>query len=223
MIRPGERLPREAELMTQFGASRTAVRDAVKVLASKGLVKTRQRGGTQVCDMLQWNAFDIDILAWRFQAGIDLPFVQDLIELRLATEPFAVRLAATRALPQDLDMMEEAHGRMQNSIGDWVAYANADSVLHMTIFSASHNRFLQSLGLIVHDVMTATFHAEEQSRGGTALRGVMYDDLALHTRLLACIRDRDPDRAEDAMRAIINFAHAQLTNLAQNPARSRLR
>ena len=212
-IRPGERLPREAELMVEFGASRSAVRDAVKVLASKGLVKTRQRGGTQICEPERWNTFDVDILAWRFRAGIDLRFVQDLIELRLATEPFAARLAAIRAEGEDLARIAEALERMKASSGDWHAYAKADGGFHMAVFAASHNPFFRRLGTVVHDVLSATFNAEHAIANHTAAetKRLIAEDIAVHARLFDAIAQKDPARAEEHIRAIITFARANLS------------
>lgn len=220
-IDPGDRLPREAELMAEFGASRTAVRDAVKVLASKGLVKTRQRGGTQVCDPQQWNPFDIDILTWRFSVGIDADFVRDLVELRLATEPFAVRLAAIRASSDDLFRMDSALRHMSACTGDWPSYLKADRSLHLAIFAASHNGFFARLGAIVHDVMKATFHAEElyRNRTETELQKFIQQDLATHANLLAAIKENDPERAERSMKEIITFARTHLSKLASGKAR----
>lgn len=222
-IRPGDRLPREAELMVEFGTSRTAVRDAVKVLASKGLVKTRQRGGTQVCKYQQWNPFDIDILTWRFSVGIDADFVRDLVELRLATEPFAVRLAAVRASSEDLARMDVAHSHMRDCAGDWQLYLQADRSLHMAFFAASHNDFFVRLGAIVHDVMKATFHAEElyKSRNGAELKLFIARDLMMHTTVLNAIKQSDPEAAERSMKEIITFARTHLTNLPTTKCKRR--
>ena len=61
---PGSLLPREAELMAEHGASRTSVREAIKVLSAKGLVETRQKVGTRVRPRDEWNIFDADVLGW---------------------------------------------------------------------------------------------------------------------------------------------------------------
>ena len=219
-ILPGERLPREAELMTEFGSSRSAVRDAIKVLASKGLVKTRQRGGTQICEQQRWNAFDIDILTWRFAGGIDLAFVQDLVELRLATEPFAARLAAIRAQPDDIKKIAAALERMKASTHDWASYLRADESFHMALFASSHNHFFLRLGLVVQDVLRATFHAEQlfTKRSAAEMNKVISEDMAVHTNLFQAIAQYDPARAEEHMKAIITFARANLSRAVSGTA-----
>lgn len=219
-IAPGERLPREAELMTEFGSSRSAVRDAVKVLASKGLVKTRQRGGTQICEQQRWNAFDIDILTWRFAAGIDLAFVQDLVELRLATEPFAARLAAIRAKAEDINKISKALERMKTSTRDWPSYVRADEAFHMAVFVSSHNRFFLRLGLVVQDVLRATFHAEQlfSKRDAAEMGKVISEDIAVHASLFRAIAQNDPARAEEHMKTIITFARSNLSRAVSRTA-----
>src|SRR5215468_7125056 len=136
--RPGTLLPREPELIAKFGVSRTALREALKVLAAKGLVETRQRVGTRVRPPEQWNHFDPEITAWQLADGFRDGFVHDLIEFRQTMEPAAARLAAIRASPEDiadiaaaLEAMEEGAAR-----NDPAAYAEADASFHIRIFLA---------------------------------------------------------------------------------------
>lgn len=86
---PNQLLPREAELMAEFSISRTSLREAIKVLAAKGLVETRQRVGTWVRPREEWNVFDSELLAWHHAQGLDEAIMRDLIELRQILEPTA--------------------------------------------------------------------------------------------------------------------------------------
>ena len=87
-LAPGAMLPREAELVQELGISRTAVREAIKVLAAKGLVESRQKLGMRVRPEQAWNLLDPDVLAWQAAsgpvAGADL---EHLVELRRMIEP----------------------------------------------------------------------------------------------------------------------------------------
>src|SRR6185437_14415587 len=67
-LAPGEVLPTEAALVEELGSGRSAVREAVKVLTAKGLVRTRTKVGTVVQPEAAWNLLDPDVLAWRYQA-----------------------------------------------------------------------------------------------------------------------------------------------------------
>jgi DNA-binding FadR family transcriptional regulator len=64
-LRPGDVLPREELLAEQMNVSRTALREAMKVLSAKGLVETRTKVGTRVRDPRYWHQLDADVLAWR--------------------------------------------------------------------------------------------------------------------------------------------------------------
>src|SRR5262249_47442185 len=64
-LKPGDALPTEVESTSGPGVSRTVVREAIKVLAAKGLVVSRPKTGTQVRDRSFWNLMDPDVLAWR--------------------------------------------------------------------------------------------------------------------------------------------------------------
>ena len=68
---PGALVPKEAELTEEYGVSRTSVREAMRVLAAKGLVDIRQKIGTRVRRTEQWNVFDADILRWYSDEGQD--------------------------------------------------------------------------------------------------------------------------------------------------------
>jgi len=102
----GAMLPKEAELMVELGASRTSIREAVKVLAAKGLLETRQKRGTIVRPQSAWNLLDPDILAWVTDAGAALTLIPQLGELRRLIEPGAVEPAFLR---RDLAEMMRKH------------------------------------------------------------------------------------------------------------------
>src|SRR5262245_6553743 len=69
VYRPHERVPGEIELGRRFGASRTVVREALKLLAAKGLIASRKRLGTHVRPREAWRLLDEDVLAWRLKDG----------------------------------------------------------------------------------------------------------------------------------------------------------
>src|SRR5438477_494398 len=92
-LTPGEPLPSEDELTGELAVSRTVLREALKVLAAKGLVEPRPKTGTRVRERRFWNLLDPDVLAWRLETGSDSDpgFFRDIIELRRIIEPEAAR------------------------------------------------------------------------------------------------------------------------------------
>jgi DNA-binding FadR family transcriptional regulator len=107
-IRPGEVVPVEAGLT----ASRTVLREVIKVLAAKGLVESRPRTGTRVRPRHAWNLLDPDVLAWHQEGASTAAFLRQLSEVRLIVEPAAAELAARRAGESELQAIDEAYRDM---------------------------------------------------------------------------------------------------------------
>ena len=96
---PGEALPNADDSSEMLGVSRTVLREAIKVLAGKGLVESRPKTGTRVRPRADWNFLDPDVLSWRYAGGVSADDVRALFELRRAIEPMSAALAAQRATP----------------------------------------------------------------------------------------------------------------------------
>ena len=95
-------LPNEGVLSSELKISRTAVREAIKMLTAKGLVGSRPRRGTEVRPVSDWNLLDSDVLRWLRESPPDRRIVIELLELRLGFEPEAAALATRRADPTQL-------------------------------------------------------------------------------------------------------------------------
>src|SRR5215831_6104607 len=95
-------LSTEGDLGRHFSVSRTVLREAVKVLAAKGLIEVRPRTGIRVRPRDEWNLVDPDLLGWLCEAGVDDLFIRDLCEVRAIVEPAAAELAAARASDEEI-------------------------------------------------------------------------------------------------------------------------
>ena len=140
-LRAGDRLPPERELALAFGASRTAVREALKTLAQMGLVDMRPGRGTIITD----NTFD----AMRSSLGLMLRVGQHspdaLVELRQIIEPEIAALAAERATETHIAALREAVEMMERSLRRADTYIEADNRFHRTLALASRNPLIVSL------------------------------------------------------------------------------
>jgi DNA-binding FadR family transcriptional regulator len=152
----GMRLPGDAELTAMFGVSRPVLRESVKTLVAKGLLSTKARVGTVVRERGAWNMFDADVLAWRLDAGIDKRFLSELAEIRLAVEPRAASLAATRRSDADILELERAMERMRREPSDSIGFADADLALHIAVANASGNLFMRSIGNVIEAALRAS-------------------------------------------------------------------
>jgi GntR family galactonate operon transcriptional repressor len=202
---PGTVLPVEAELCAEYGVSRTVVREATKILASKNLLRSRAGSGTQVLDMARWNRLDPELLDWSGDSLVTPRFVASLMEARRIVEPAAAELAAQRATAADLAALEDAYRRMQASLPDDVESCSlADLDFHTALLVASHNDVLESLAHVVRAAMLALF------RLTTHLGTAHADALHLHAAIVEAVRLRRPDDAAQASRDMLAMATRDL-------------
>ena len=127
------------------------------MLAAKGLVEARPKTGTRVRARTEWNILDPDVLSWRGEASNDRTLYEETTEMRLAIEPLAARLAATRALEEETAAIAEAYEAMEAGVDDQAAYLAADLRFHDRILAACHNELLGHLGGILRAVLRTTF------------------------------------------------------------------
>jgi len=100
------------QLQERYGVSRSVVREAVRVLASMGLVASRRRVGVQVLPAARWNLYDPQVIRWRLASPARAAQLQSLTELRTAVEPEAARLAALRAPLADASELMGLAGKL---------------------------------------------------------------------------------------------------------------
>jgi len=213
-IPPGELLPAQAGLP----ASRTVVREAVKVLAAKGLVESRPRTGTRVRPRHAWNLLDPDVLAWQQDgAGAPAAFLQKLTEVRLIVEPAAAELAAERAGAIDLQTIGEAYRDMEAALGgraeDYEAFDRADMQFHQAIVRACGNDLLEQMSHVVYSALLVSFNATSR------LPGRAKASLPRHRAILEAIQGRHAQRAVQSMRRLVQSTARLIETLPKRPRR----
>ena len=212
---PGSRIVMEQAVL-EFGASRSAIREAVRVLESLGLVESRQRVGITVLPPQSWSPYDPRVLRWRLDGPDRVELLRSLSELRGAVEPVAARLAAGRATPEQCGALAAAAIGMAST----ARAANADEYLghdidfHTVLLQASGNVMLASLGSIVIAVLEGrTHHAMMPSVAEAAA-------LQLHADVVAAVQSGDGAGAERAMRAIVAESAEAMVEMADSAPES---
>jgi len=152
-------LPREHDLCTYLGVSRSVMREVTRVLAQKGMLQALPKVGIKVRPEAEWNLMDIDVLNWLWRHGKRAQYVKDFLEFRLAFEPIASYQAALRATPEQrkaiLDLCDKviAANATLSQGGDIMQAIACDLDFHSAIFKASGNRLLTHLGGMISEIM----------------------------------------------------------------------
>lgn len=209
-IPEGTFLPREAELAQHHGVSRQAVREALKVLAAKGLVVSRRRTGTRVQPRAQWNLLDPDVLAWHPPERLPPDFVRDLAELRRAIEPLAAEMAAARATEEQVEEMRRCLEAMRATIENREAFIEADVSFHTAVAAASGNLLFDRLGAMYQPLLGASFALQGKLRSREM---VISATLPQHTAVFEAIAARDTKAARDTMAALVEAAGVEVSRI----------
>lgn len=199
-------LPTEPQLSAELGISRNVLREAIKVLASKGLLEVRPKTGTRVRTRDNWNLLDPDVVGWFSLDGSDLRNAHDFVEFRRIIEPQASYLAALRATDEDIARIRAAFEDLHACIGQPEKVPATDIIFHRSIYDASHNTVLRHLGSLIAPLM------RNQVVITTELPGSFEKGLPLHRKVTEAIAKRDPKKAEAFSRKLVNMPYTDLNN-----------
>ncbi len=191
-LRTGDRLPTERELAEKFRASRTAVREAMKTLAQKGLVDMRPGRGTIVIDGTSFalrDSLNRSMLVNQPKSNTEL------VEVREILEPEIAALAAVRATDEDIAALRVAVETMDAHIADADAFIAADNRFHQILANATNNNLILTL---IHPIMELLSEQRKHIFGvqGGPQRGQQH-----HKLLLDAVIRHDSDAARVAMQA----------------------
>src|SRR3954468_10517179 len=212
--KPGELLEGEIAASDQLSVSRGAYREAVRILAAKGLVESRPKVGTRVSLPERWHLLDPDVLSWIFEREPDDRLVNDLFELRRMVEPQAAAFAAERRTEADLAAMAQAvRGMEEHSLAKEEG-RDADQNFHAALLRASGNAFVASLisGITAAVTWTTIFKQRHHQ--------LARDPVPDHVRVYQAVRARNPAAAQRAMSALLDLALLDTTN-ARRPRKRR--
>lgn len=195
-VEAGDTLPVEDSLASEFGVSRTVVREAIKVLARKGLVQVRPRTGTRVRPVAEWTQIDPDIMRWRLETRPDPKFLSDIADLRRIIEPAAAGMAAARGTDAQIKRIETAFAGMSGAHAV-ERHIEADLDFHLGILEASGNALLVGLRGLIEGALSFAIHLSTPSKkaGDSSMQ--------VHRAVMEAIRRRDSAAAEEAMRKLV--------------------
>jgi DNA-binding FadR family transcriptional regulator len=208
---PGTNLPNEGELSVQFDAGRSAVREAVKMLAAKGLVSSRPRRGTRVHAVREWNFLDPDVQYWLRESVPARDMLLELFEVRLGFECEAASLAAEHGKTDQITAIRRAYEAMEAAAEGKTDPIESDCAFHEAIVVATGNRFFQPLVSLIRTALVFSI------RTTNAIFGLPVGDLAAHHAVLRAIERRDPRAARRAMRTLLEASAAAVAGAKELP------
>lgn len=194
--------------------SRSVVREALRVLASLGMITARHKVGTRVLSRSEWNLLDPLVIRWRSQSAPDRDRqLRDLLQLRLVIEPLAARLCVSRLGTRQLDALQALCDDLDAAAAaqDRAAFLRADDDFHATMLHGSGNEMLARFDRVVVAALQARQH---ESRPVVTERTPA--SLKLHRRLVQALRagntgaDAAPRRAERIARELVELASIEL-------------
>ncbi|TYC61981.1 FadR family transcriptional regulator [Rhodobacterales bacterium] len=203
--RSGMQLPRENDLCELYGVSRTVIRESIKVLESKGMLRVRARVGTVVTEREEWNILDGEVLDWIGPFIHEFDLLGCILEARRTIEPAVAEFAAQRATLKEIADLEAAWMRMRDASTDPEAFTEADVEFHGVLMAASHNQVFRRLSSAIHMALHYTLHASNtavESRDRA---------IELHGELVDALRLRDAPRAREASRRMLDLAEHDLS------------
>jgi len=193
---PGTILPNEQQWSQTFEVSRSAVREAIKMLMAKSLLSSRPKVGSWVEPRERWNLLDRDVLSWYSSSPDREIFLRTVQEFRHIIEPEATALAAERRSEEEMAEISLACSEM-GSAQTLPERTDADTRFHLAILRASGNELLVPLGVLIESALQQLFVFV--TREVNDLRHAQ----SLHEKIEKAVRQQRPDAARIAVRRLL--------------------
>ncbi|MEU7001140.1 FadR/GntR family transcriptional regulator [Nonomuraea sp. NPDC046570] len=191
-LRPGERLPSERELMGQFSVSRSTVREALRVLQARGLLRSRP-GDPNGAEVLPFSPATLH-KSMTTLARVDELSLGELVQFRMVLDGSANLLAARLHTPEELAEMDAAVEAMRAAVQvGYDTFSAADVAFHDAVARASRNKLIQVCNDVVRSIvlnLIADKIADSDDR-----EALMLESIRHHEEVLEAVRAGDGPRA----------------------------
>jgi DNA-binding FadR family transcriptional regulator len=210
---PGAGLPSEEALCERFSVSRPTVREAVKILANLGMVRTRQGQGSVVLPPHRWNELAPELLVARCETGTAEEVLAEVIELRAVLEARAAELAARRAGPGDLERLHAHLVAMRASLEDRTAFVRHDVQFHREILVLGGNHLVVTLFDLLEPMLVSArmIALEHQAHPEGVLRGIEE-----HREILDALATGSPRAVRRAVEHHLSWVQGRVDAFAQD-------
>lgn len=201
---PGSRIDVDS-LEPEFGVSKTAIREALRVIREKGLIDSWPKRGTIVNERSAWKLLDSDVIMWRRSARRDDDrLLSELSQLRDVIEPAAARLAAQYREPEDIEALKRSFEEFEKAGQDVERLSAADQDFHIHLLKATHNELMMRLDVVIVHALNARNRIQHHP-GAHWL-----DPVPDHRSVLDAVVAGDAEAAEAAMKYAIRESDVDL-------------
>jgi len=201
--------PTEKKLAEQFEASRTVIREAIKMLSAKGILSSRPRQGIRIANEQNWNLLDSEVLKWMLSRRFSFELLCEYTEVRQAIEPMAAYYAAQRAKASDLERIKQALKRMKQAEVGLDNPLDSDIAFHLSLLHASQNRFYIQFSNLIASALSISIQLTNKTKN------VLSGDIAIHSEVYEHIANKDAIAAKQTMASIISEAKGLIIEAMQ--------
>lgn len=183
----GDKLPNEFELGEMFGVGRSTIREAVRILVSKGILEVRHGSGTYVMNL---TPAELDPLGLQGLAD-KMTLALDLVEVRMLLEPGIAEMAAQNATEEDIKKLTELCDRVERNILEGKEYIKDDIAFHTCVAECSKNIVVEQLIPVIDTAVMMFVNVTHKM--------LRKESIETHRAVVDAIADRDPIGAKTAM------------------------
>jgi len=199
-LQPGDQLDTEAQLVDTYGVSRNVIREAVASLRSRGILETRRGLGTFVREDALLQSFKVD-----FKDLLDMEYLTDIYALRIEVESGAAALAAIKRNKKQLEQLENALLKVNQSAPNWEQGAETAVDFHLLIARLTNNPYFEQLMTHLHSAIREGVRTLRYTSSGTNRTERIEEE---HQAIFMAIARQDPDKARAMMRRHLENAIA---------------
>lgn len=196
-FQPGDKLPNENVLSDALQISRTTLREAIRILATNGVLEIQRGRGTFVAERLNISG---NVILEPLTAARDKMTAKDLYEMRLIFEPEAAYLAALRASDRERRRIADLGRQVEAKILSGENRANEEQAFHKSIAKATRNEFMHQLMPVIYKAIDKGILLSENNSQ------VAQDTLSDHRMIVNFLESGNAEGARCAMK--IHILHA---------------
>lgn len=202
----GTKIPNEFELARYFGVGRSTIREAVKLLISKGVLEVRRGSGTYV---ISTTPADLDPLGLQ-KIEDKMALALDLVNVRIMLEPGIAEMAALNATPEDIKKLRDLCDQVEIRIKNGSSYIKENIAFHTCVAECAKNKVVEQLIPII-DTAVLMFVNVTHTR-------LKEETIMTHRAVVDAIADHDSIGARSAMMMHMTFNRNMIRNLMKEKA-----